>query len=117
MRGAGTAFGRAGGEMDSAFTASMGAQGSLGARVHERRRAGAGPGAPTWGTCLRGSATRAPGWRGRRGRLAAVAEDLAATMRETVHGGDGLHGELQQTRSSWAARVAAAGTRRIQGAG
>ena len=31
VRGAGTAFGRAGGELDSAFTASMGAQGSIGA--------------------------------------------------------------------------------------
>ena len=109
VRGAGTAFGRAGGELDSAFTASMGAQGSIGAAftnggapVLDRGThvANLPPGFGDAGTRLAGTS----------GRLTAVAEDLAATMRETSTAVTGLHGELQQTRSSWAARVAAAGT-------
>ena len=109
VRGAGTAFGRAGGELDSAFTASMGAQGSIGAAftnggapVLDRAThlANLPPGFGDAGTRLAGTS----------GRLTAVAEDLAATMRETSTAVTGLHGELQQARSSWAARVAAAGT-------
>jgi Hydrolase N-terminal helical domain len=109
VRGAGTAFGRAGGELDSAFTASMGAQGSIGAAftnggapVLDRGThvANLPPGFGDAGTRLAGTS----------GRLTAVAEDLAATMRETSTAVTGLHGELQQTRSAWAARVAAAGT-------
>ena len=109
VRGAGTAFGRAGGELDSAFTASMGAQGSIGAAFTNG-------GAPVLdrGTHVAnlpagfGDAGTRLAWTS--GRLTAVAEDLAATMRETSTAVTELHGELQQTRSSWAARVAAAGT-------
>ena len=109
VRGAGTAFGRAGGELDSAFTASMGAQGSIGAAFTNG-------GAPVLdrGTHVAnlpaGFGDAGTRLAGTSGRLTAVAEDLAATMRETSTAVTGLHGELQQTRSSWAARVAAAGT-------
>ena len=114
VRGAGTAFGRAGGELDSAFTASMGAQGSIGAAftnggapVLDRGThvANLPPGFGDAGTRL--ARDLGPADRRRRGS--------GRHQRETSTAVTGLHGELQQTRSSWAARVAAAGTPEVQG--
>ncbi len=87
VRGAGTAFGRAGGELDSAFTASMGAQGSIGAAFTNG-------GAPVLdrGTHVAnlpaGFGDAGTRLAGTSGRLTAVAEDLGRHHAGDLDGGD-----------------------------
>ena len=109
VAGAGAGLGRAGGEMDTAWTQSMGAADTLGAGFTNN-------GAPVLDRAthignlppeFRDSGTRLAG---ASRRLSAVAEDLSATMTQTASVVRGMDGELSTMAVNWAQRVAAAGT-------
>ena len=106
---ASTTFGRAGGELDGAYARSTAAASTLGTAfvndgvaVYDRgtHLGNMPPGFGEAGTRLAGTSSR----------LAAVADDLSTTMAATSSAVSGLHAELGQMRSQWAARVAAAAT-------
>ena len=109
VAGAGALLGRAGGEMDGAYTGSLGAADTLG-------RAFTNDGAPVLdrathvGNLPAGFADAGARLAGTSRRVGAVADDLTATMRLTADAVTGLDGDLSAAASSWAARVAAAGT-------
>ena len=109
VAGVSSAFGRAGGEMDTAWTQSMGAADTL------------GRGFTNDGTAVLDRATHVAnlprefgdaGTRlaGASRRLGAVAEDLSATMTQTSTAVTGLDGDLSTMQKNWFARVAAAAT-------
>ena len=109
VAGAGALLGRAGGEMDGAYTSSLGAADTLG-------RAFTNDGAPVLdrathvGNLPAGFGDAGARLAGTSRRVGAVADDLTATMRLTADAVTGLDRDLSAAASSWAARVAAAGT-------
>ena len=109
VRGTGAALRSAGGEFDTSWQQSMGAQQALGsaftnngAEVLDRAThvANLPPEFRDAGTRLAGASQR----------LDAVADDLTSTKTQTATSVTGLHDELRTIRSNWAARVAAAGS-------
>ena len=109
VAGAGAGLGRAGGEMDTAWTQSMAAADTLGgaftnngAAVLDRAThiGSLPPGFRDSGTRLAGAARR----------LGAVAQDLSDTMTTVGSTVRGMDGELSTMATNWAQRVAAAGT-------
>ena len=116
VAGAGALLGRAGGEMDGAYTRSLGAADTLG-------RAFTNAGAPVLdrathvGNLPAGFGDAGARLAGTSRRVGAVADDLTATMRQTADVVTGLDGDLSAAASAWASRVAAAGTSPILGAG
>ena len=109
VAGTGALLGRAGGELDGAWTRSLGAADTLG-------RAFTNGGAPVLdrathvGNLPVGFGDAGARLAGTSRRVGAVADDLTATMRLTADAVTGLDGDLSAAASSWAARVAAAGT-------
>ena len=116
VAGAGALLGRAGGEMDGAYTRSLGAADTLG-------RAFTNAGAPVLdrathvGNLPAGFGDAGARLAGTSRRVGAVADDLTVTMRQTADVVTGLDGDLSAAASAWASRVAAAGTSPNSGSG
>lgn len=107
--GAAALLGRAAGEMDTAYTRSLGAAGTLGTAFTNG-------GAPVLDRATHlanlpaGFGDAGARLAGTSRRVTAVADDLSATMRLTGDTMRTMDGDLSAAASAWTARVAAAGT-------